>query len=30
VKVVPGDKRLLKVTSAEDLALVESWLSVAP
>ena len=26
VKVVPGDRRLLKVTSAEDLALVESWL----
>jgi 2-C-methyl-D-erythritol 4-phosphate cytidylyltransferase len=27
VKVVPGDPRLLKVTDAEDLALVESWLS---
>jgi len=26
VKVVPGDRRLLKVTTAEDLALVESWL----
>jgi 2-C-methyl-D-erythritol 4-phosphate cytidylyltransferase len=26
VKVVPGDPRLLKVTTAEDLALVESWL----
>jgi 2-C-methyl-D-erythritol 4-phosphate cytidylyltransferase len=26
VKVVDGDRRLLKVTSAEDLALVESWL----
>ena len=26
VKVVEGDRRLLKVTSAEDLALVESWL----
>jgi 2-C-methyl-D-erythritol 4-phosphate cytidylyltransferase len=27
VKVVPGDPRLLKVTTLEDLALVESWLS---
>src|SRR5438034_2098432 len=27
VKVVEGDRRLLKVTDAEDLALVESWLS---
>jgi 2-C-methyl-D-erythritol 4-phosphate cytidylyltransferase len=27
VKVVEGDLRLLKVTSGEDLALVESWLS---
>ena len=27
VKVVAGDRRLLKVTSAEDLALVESWLA---
>jgi 2-C-methyl-D-erythritol 4-phosphate cytidylyltransferase len=27
VKVVEGDRRLLKVTAAEDLALVESWLS---
>jgi len=27
VKVVEGDPRLLKVTDAEDLALVESWLS---
>ena len=27
VKVVPGDPRLLKVTTAEDLELVESWLS---
>lgn len=26
IKVVPGDRRLLKVTSPEDLALVESWL----
>jgi 2-C-methyl-D-erythritol 4-phosphate cytidylyltransferase len=26
VKTVPGDPRLLKVTTAEDLALVESWL----
>ncbi len=26
VKVVEGDRRLLKVTTAEDLALVESWL----
>jgi len=27
VKVVQGDRRLLKVTDADDLALVESWLS---
>jgi 2-C-methyl-D-erythritol 4-phosphate cytidylyltransferase len=27
VKVIEGDRRLLKVTSAEDLALVESWLA---
>ncbi len=27
VKVVEGDRRLLKVTNAEDLALVESWLA---
>lgn len=27
VKAVEGDRRLLKVTSEEDLALVESWLS---
>ncbi len=27
VRVVPGDRQLLKVTSAEDLALVEGWLS---
>ncbi len=27
VRVVPGDPRLLKVTTAEDLALVESWLA---
>jgi 2-C-methyl-D-erythritol 4-phosphate cytidylyltransferase len=27
VKVVPGDPRLLKVTDADDLALVESWLA---
>jgi 2-C-methyl-D-erythritol 4-phosphate cytidylyltransferase len=27
VKVVEGDRRLLKVTAADDLALVESWLS---
>jgi 2-C-methyl-D-erythritol 4-phosphate cytidylyltransferase len=26
VKIVEGDRRLLKVTDAEDLALVESWL----
>src|SRR2546423_5374806 len=26
VKVVEGDRRLLKITSPEDLALVESWL----
>ncbi len=26
VKVVPGDRRLLKVTTADDLALVQSWL----
>jgi 2-C-methyl-D-erythritol 4-phosphate cytidylyltransferase len=26
IKVVDGDARLLKVTDAEDLALVESWL----
>jgi len=26
VKVVPGDPRLLKVTTTEDLALVESWI----
>jgi 2-C-methyl-D-erythritol 4-phosphate cytidylyltransferase len=26
VKVVEGDPRLLKVTTADDLALVESWL----
>ena len=29
VKVVEGDRRLLKVTDAEDLALVESWLARA-
>jgi 2-C-methyl-D-erythritol 4-phosphate cytidylyltransferase len=27
VTVVPGDRRLLKVTTPEDLALVESWLA---
>ena len=27
IKVVEGDRRLLKVTDTEDLALVESWLS---
>ena len=27
VKVVEGDRRLLKITGAEDLALVESWLA---
>jgi 2-C-methyl-D-erythritol 4-phosphate cytidylyltransferase len=27
VKAVPGDARLLKVTDADDLALVESWLT---
>ena len=26
VKVVPGDPRLLKVTTADDLAKIESWL----
>jgi 2-C-methyl-D-erythritol 4-phosphate cytidylyltransferase len=26
VRTVPGDPRLVKVTTAEDLALVESWL----
>jgi 2-C-methyl-D-erythritol 4-phosphate cytidylyltransferase len=26
VKAVPGDRRLLKITDPEDLALVESWL----
>jgi 2-C-methyl-D-erythritol 4-phosphate cytidylyltransferase len=26
IKVVEGDRRLLKVTDAEDLALVESWI----
>ncbi len=30
VKVVEGDPRLLKVTTAEDLRLVESWLSTGP
>jgi 2-C-methyl-D-erythritol 4-phosphate cytidylyltransferase len=29
VKVVEGDPRLLKVTTADDLALVESWLEGA-
>ncbi len=29
VKVVPGDPRLLKVTTPEDLALVDSWLAEA-
>ena len=28
IKVVEGDRRLLKVTDADDLALVESWLAV--
>ena len=28
IKVVEGDRRLLKVTDADDLALVESWLDV--
>jgi 2-C-methyl-D-erythritol 4-phosphate cytidylyltransferase len=27
VKVVEGDRRLLKVTDADDLALVETWLA---
>jgi 2-C-methyl-D-erythritol 4-phosphate cytidylyltransferase len=27
IKVVPGDPKLLKVTGADDLALVESWLA---
>jgi 2-C-methyl-D-erythritol 4-phosphate cytidylyltransferase len=26
VKVVPGDRRLLKITTAEDLAIVAAWL----
>jgi 2-C-methyl-D-erythritol 4-phosphate cytidylyltransferase len=26
VKVVPGDERLLKVTTADDLAKIASWL----
>jgi 2-C-methyl-D-erythritol 4-phosphate cytidylyltransferase len=30
VTVVPGDSRLLKVTTPEDLALVESWLGEEP
>jgi 2-C-methyl-D-erythritol 4-phosphate cytidylyltransferase len=30
VTVVPGDPRLLKVTTPEDLALVESWLADEP
>jgi 2-C-methyl-D-erythritol 4-phosphate cytidylyltransferase len=30
VAVVEGDRRLLKVTDAEDLALVSTWLGVAP
>jgi 2-C-methyl-D-erythritol 4-phosphate cytidylyltransferase len=30
VKVVEGDPRLLKVTTADDLALVESWLDGGP
>jgi 2-C-methyl-D-erythritol 4-phosphate cytidylyltransferase len=30
VKVVPGDRRLLKVTTPEDLELVASWLPAAP
>jgi 2-C-methyl-D-erythritol 4-phosphate cytidylyltransferase len=29
IKVVEGDRRLLKVTDADDLALVESWLATA-
>jgi 2-C-methyl-D-erythritol 4-phosphate cytidylyltransferase/2-C-methyl-D-erythritol 2,4-cyclodiphosphate synthase len=29
VKVVEGDSRLLKVTTAEDLAIVETWLAEA-
>jgi 2-C-methyl-D-erythritol 4-phosphate cytidylyltransferase len=29
VKVVPGDRRLLKVTTSEDLELIEGWLSRA-
>lgn len=28
IKIVEGDRRLLKVTDADDLALVESWLDV--
>jgi 2-C-methyl-D-erythritol 4-phosphate cytidylyltransferase len=27
VKIVEGDRRLLKITDADDLALVESWLA---
>jgi 2-C-methyl-D-erythritol 4-phosphate cytidylyltransferase len=30
IKVVPGDRRLLKVTTREDLDLVASWLSESP
>src|SRR5207253_1666380 len=30
VTVVPGDHRLLKVTTPQDLALVESWLADEP
>ena len=30
IAVVDGDRRLLKVTDAEDLALVSTWLGVAP
>jgi 2-C-methyl-D-erythritol 4-phosphate cytidylyltransferase len=30
VTVVPGDPRLLKVTTPEDLALVETWLATEP
>jgi 2-C-methyl-D-erythritol 4-phosphate cytidylyltransferase len=30
VLVVEGDPRLLKVTTPEDLALVESWLGAEP
>jgi 2-C-methyl-D-erythritol 4-phosphate cytidylyltransferase len=30
IKIVPGDRRLLKITDQADLDLVESWLVPAP